>query len=177
MVGTKDGLIQNWSANPWVWYGTVITISCVLSIGGFLFGALHDPSSDGGRGGALAVVFAFFGLFVKSDFALRKFQVYATHLPKIHRDIEAALDRLRGKNPPAVNPPSPAEEALHQINGIAASMDEISRTQFKQNLCVALAGSIGTLSWGFGDIAARYIKEHYLPSICDHAGFICRVLR
>jgi len=163
-------------SHPFFWYVCVLVAASAVSVLGFLYGALHDPSSDGGRGGCIAAMIAFFALFVRSHRVFQAFKNFAILLPEAYRKADTIIREFEGANlsEPAVT--QPPEEQQAAVLGIIAMMQQQSRDQLGQNLCVFAAGGVGTISWGFGDVAACLIKKYWLTAIWAHAPWLCHML-
>jgi hypothetical protein len=134
-------------------YGWVVVVSIVLSAGGILLAAYGDPA-DGGRGGAVAVAFAFFVLFIHRDYGARVYKALTLELPS----LKAQIASLRaGGDPSAAN--SEGVDALkRQVTAIVARLETEAKGQKGQNVALAVASVIGTLAWGFGDVIAKWLK-------------------
>jgi hypothetical protein len=150
---------------PSFWFGFVLLASIVLSIGGFFYGAAHDPTTDGGRGGALAVMIAFSALFVRSDFALQSYRATAEVLPEIQRHIHDTLNKLKGEVSPVSTEPPSLQELSDSVNGIFAMIRAIGADQFKQNIYVALASAVGT----FRGVLAINLPSAFSIIMCGSA--------
>jgi hypothetical protein len=152
--------------SPWLWYACVLVGCSTCSLGGFFYGALHDPVSDGGRGGAIASALAFASLFVRSDYSQRSFRFYAVEVPKLLERFQAAREELIGQTVTASPESNALQEERQTVNGILAILNAQARDQRNQNICVAAAGAVSTLSWGFGDKAACFLCNHWYHFTC-----------
>lgn len=133
----------------------LVLIACItVSIAGIGLAAfLHSPS-DGGRGGALAVVASFAALFLGRDFGAIPITVLALRqeilklrraaVPAHAEDTGDPLDRLEGDLDALVS-------ALKAANVHGASSTR------EQNWFLAISSILGTLAWGFGDWAAAWL--------------------
>lgn len=117
-------------------YWLVIGISTLLSIGGIVASVIFKI--DGGLGGALAVAFSFYVLFLRMNFGHRTF---ATLEERAKTRGEETLESLTGK-----------------LNALIARINVEEDGQSVQNQALALASCIGTLAWGFGNIIASWWK-------------------
>lgn len=156
------------------WPATVVLAVCLtLSITGIF---VVEKAADAGRGGAIAVALSLLILFFFDSPGSRVFATLSTSVPKLrqyaarHADPEApAFDTLKQQE---------QIDALHKqlalletrVTGICNSFvgcQEINeRAQFWINVQMAAASGIGTLVWGFGDCAHRWLFPAALAAGC-----------
>jgi hypothetical protein len=105
----------------------------LFSLGGVVFAVRWGSVADGGRGGAIAVALTFLMLFLGRGTA------------------EAALE---AKLP---EPTEDGKKALLEVakvrNAVAAMLDWSG----SEKLYLTISSVVGTLFWGFGDVAARWL--------------------
>jgi hypothetical protein len=135
-------------------YGLVVVVSIVLSAGGILLAAYSADPSDGGRGGAVAVAFAFFVLFIRRDYGTRVYKALTLELPS----LKAQVARLRAGGDPSAANSEGVDSLKRQVTAIVARLETEATGQKNQNVALALASVIGTLAWGFGDVIAKWLK-------------------
>ncbi|HEV2962129.1 MAG TPA: hypothetical protein VG649_09920 [Candidatus Angelobacter sp.] len=135
-------------------YGLVVLIAVVLSVAGVLIGAFVTDPADGGRGGAVAVALAFIVLFVRRDYGSRVYDA-------LTKDIPALRQQIRNLREGKADVPKDGEnlaEIKKQVTAIVSRLDTESDGQKDQNRALAWASCIGTIAWGFGDLAAKLLK-------------------
>ncbi len=140
-------------------YTLVVVVSTLLSAGGIAIAVYRGDPSSGGRGGAIAVAVAFFVLFIRRDYGARVYAAITKDIPKLRAQI-ASLSK--GSEPAAANRDG-VLETERQITGIVARLATEAKGQKAQNIALALASIIGTLSWGFGDLVAQYLIGYLRP--------------
>jgi hypothetical protein len=142
----------------------LIGAAIALSAGGVAYAVCCSGRAvDGGRGGALAVAVTLVGYFLRTDLgpALRRF--FTQRAPAI-RDAIATLRKAKGSESAAGAPAAAASvKAAAPPEGAAleARLDALE-TQVRiatnsdraMNRAFAIASAVGTLGWGFGDVAA-----------------------
>lgn len=134
-------------------FQVVLALAVLLSLGGVLVATFATQNSgDGGRGGAIAVALSFLILFVSRDVGSRAYTIFTEEAAELAKHVE----KLRGSAAvPDENKPVIPDGVL--IGALSAKAD-IEATILKvQNGYLAFASVIGTLAWGFGDVAARYL--------------------
>jgi hypothetical protein len=137
----------------------VFTLSVGVSIGWILVAA-HSAShqKDGGRGGAIGTAIALSFMFLTRDYGTKLYSAVVRRLPHVREEIEGLAtdsDILQaGKGEPSV------AGLQTQINALVAALDIDAKGQTIQNYFLAIATCIGTLAWGFGDVAALYLDQH-----------------
>ena len=154
---TRRSFVSDWP--PVVWYRLILASSIVLSVGGFWYGANNDPTSDGGRGGALAVALAFFSLFTRTKLALKVFKTISVENPAMYREMNEIVTKMEGKGPTPESHPMD-QDLRDEVEGILGMIDMKDKEQRVQNGYIAAASIVGTLSWGFGDKLAQYWQCH-----------------
>jgi hypothetical protein len=133
--------------------------SLVLSIGGVAVavGVTGDPL-DGGRGGAVAVALTLVAFFLRRDIGRRLRKAFTETLPGLSEDIERLSPASRRID---AGPASPGPEALdsltRRLDAIESSLRVVERSEQTMDRYVAAAAAVGTLFWGFGDIAAGWV--------------------
>ena len=134
-------------------YGVVVLAAIVFSLTGIYVGAFVTDPSDGGPGGALAVALAFLVLFVRKDYGSRVYDALTKDIPALRQQISNLRE---GKTV------TPKEADLGQIKtqvtAVVNRLDTESDGQKIQNRALAWASCIGTIAWGFGDIAAKWLR-------------------
>jgi len=135
-------------------YGIVIAASILLSLGGIAVAAWWTTPEDGGRGGALAVALAFLVLFVRRNYGARVYDALTKDIPKLKEQI---ANLRQGKEP--ISEKEDPHEMSRQLIAVVSRLDTEADGQNRQNYALAWASCIGTLAWGFGDIAARYLHS------------------
>jgi hypothetical protein len=136
-------------------YVLVVITSIVLSVGGILIAAHRRDPSRGGQGGAVAVAFSFFVLFIRRDYGTRVYTAITKDLP----NLRAQIKNLRDGNDPAAANSDGVAEVKRQITAIVARLETEAKGQKRQNIALALATVIGTIAWGFGDLGAQCLVE------------------
>ena len=151
-------------------YLTVFFISLACSIGGIPFAAYVCKSdADAGRGGAIGAALAFLFLFVTNDYGTKLFKAVTEELP----DLKARILRLKTQaTAPAEVAPTNGEARVarleQKINKIESEVsilvnriDIDGQGQRAQSIWLAVATVIGTIAWGFGDLAAKYLLPRH----------------
>ncbi len=151
-------------------YLTVFFISLACSIGGIPFAAYVCKSdADAGRGGAIGSALAFLFLFVTTDYGTKLFEAVTKDLP----ELRARVARLKTQTETPAEVTAPTVEAnvarLEQkINKIETEVSTLvnrididGQGQRAQNIWLAVATVIGTIAWGFGDLAAKYLLPRH----------------
>jgi hypothetical protein len=90
--------------------------------------AMLDRPSDGGRGGAIGVALSFYILFANNNLAARGY----------NRLGNAAVKK--------------------QIEMIESRFDVADKATKRQNHFLIWSSVIGTIAWGFGDLAATMLR-------------------
>src|SRR6266404_1107794 len=151
-------------------YLTVFFISLACSIGGIPFAAYVCKSdAHAGRGGAIGSALAFLFLFVTTDYGTKLFEAVTKDLP----ELRARVARLKTQTETPAEVTAPTVEAnvarLEQkINKIETEVSTLvnrididGQGQRAQNIWLAVATVIGTIAWGFGDLAAKYLLPRH----------------
>jgi hypothetical protein len=106
-----------------------ITALAILFSFGWIVGAAYYKLEDtGGRGGAIAVALSFYLLFIGGDLARR-----------VQNTLQesATLDA--------------------RMTGVEANLHIRDLTTKHQNIYLAVSSIVGTIAWGFGDLAAKHV--------------------
>lgn len=114
---------------------SVVILGMVACASGICYAVLIGEAADGGRGGAVAVAFAFAALF--------------TSTPAIPELIEAPD-----------HSGMPAFETLpidRQIARLRTAVAEMQDRQRYENRFLVLRNVVRTLVWAFGDIVAHWL--------------------
>jgi hypothetical protein len=136
-------------------YWLVVAVAVLLSAGGIGIAAVASSPADGGRGGAVAVAFSFFMLFVRRDYGARLLRAIIDDIPKLREHINA----LRGGKEPGPPFADGLDELKRNVEAIIVRLDNEASGQRNQNLALAVASIIGTITWGFGDWGAQWIHK------------------
>lgn len=116
-------------------------MSFAASLAGVISAARSHQSEDGGRGGAVATMIAIFIVLLRPDYGQRILEDRLTNI-----DLRLPqIDRLK-----------------QEVQAIVAAMRINSQGQTRLNRGLVIASAIGTLFWGFGDMAARWLIDHHL---------------
>jgi len=113
----------------------------VVSSGGIILAAHMHQWTEGGRGGALATIFAIFIVLLRPDRGLKLYE-----------------DRMMNIDPQL----SPIEKVKYELAAVMAAMRNNSQGQTRLNKGLVIASGISTLAWGFGDIAAKWLMDIHL---------------
>lgn len=113
----------------------VLAASIVASGLGILYAVCWGTAADGGRGGAIAVMISFATLFAE------------------HGIPASALEEKDRQGRFILRDGTPEAKIRVLANSFAAYLDA---ARIDRGILV-LASLIGTLTWGFGDIAAAYL--------------------
>lgn len=122
----------------------ILCISIILCLASLIFSiwVTEDPS-DAGRGGALAVAISFVFLFSTSN------------QKKLF--LESFRNRPIIPNSNAPKEDVKATEDVSDVGKILITSTYLDNlVNFRQNLYLAASSVIGTLSWGFADLIAKY---------------------
>ena len=132
-------------SKQWVSYGAIIALSSVLSAGG-LFTAIEitKNKADAGRGGSLAVILAFWILFLGRNYGERTYQAIIDSLPS----IEQKLQGFEEDNPVIAFSNDEATTILLALSGRLNVQGDEQKTQ---NRAFFFATFIGSLFSIFGD--------------------------
>jgi hypothetical protein len=136
-------------------YGAVIIGAVLLSLGGIAIGAWVTKPADGGRGGAIAVALAFLILFVRRDYGGRVYNAILKDFP----DLKEQIASLREGKAPAPVVEGDAVKLNRRLIAIVSSLNTEADGQKRQNRALAWASCVGTVAWGFGDIAAAWLRH------------------
>ena len=141
----------------WIVFG----VSILSSLGGvFVAAFITGNAADGGRGGAIGTALALTFMFITRDYGAKLYIAVTRRLP----DLEARIKRLERKEPGQPSAPQRTEITLvdlqNQLNALAAAIVIDAKGQKTQNAFLALATFIGTMVWGFGDLAAQALMRH-----------------
>src|SRR5207237_343631 len=96
----------------------------------------------------------FLVLFVRRDYGSR---VYAA----ITKDVPALRDEINALRQGQAQAAPAAEDVAgikRQVAAVVSRLDTESDGQKIQNRALAWASCIGTVAWGFGDVAAAWLK-------------------
>jgi hypothetical protein len=151
-------------------YVGVFFLSTAISLGGIPFAAyICKCDADAGRGGALGSALAFLFLFITNDYGTKLFQAVTKELP----GLKARVARLK------TQVAAPAEVTLPDVEAKVARLEQkISKIETEvgtlvnrididgqgqraQSIWLAVATVIGTIAWGFGDLAAKHLLPHH----------------
>ncbi len=105
--------------------------------------------TDGGRGGAIAVILAIMVIFFTPSYASRLYKL-------ISKGAKEQSSHTEGRSAVQV-----------EINRLLTLLDEDAKYVFVQNVFLAAATMIGTFYWGFGDKIARshLVAQHVTPCL------------
>lgn len=123
----------------------IVALVCVVaSFAGVAYAVHSGVAAHGGRGGAIAVALAFLMLFL---------------------DRQTARDYLEMKMPDTGRLPAPTddEKLAEYLTKQATEQNRTHNTlavlidwDHKHKWPLAVSSVVGTLSWGFGDVVARW---------------------
>jgi hypothetical protein len=126
----------------------VLCIAVLLSAGSIPFAAYVTKSAqDGGRGGALAVALSFAVLFLSRGYGTKVYDV----LTKEAQAVNTNLQKIRGAAGGG------ALTSDQKIDALVSKTTIDADVQHNQNVYLAWSSGIGTIAWGFGDIAAQWL--------------------
>jgi hypothetical protein len=137
-----------------------LLILCIaLSFGGIAVAAFATCNpNDAGRGGALAVALSFAALFLSKSYGALIYDLITKTIPEIERNIGASPETT----PPVSAEIKPFYDRLvmleNKSTGLAAKLGTDANGQKIQNGYLAAASIIGTLVWGFGDLASPHLS-------------------
>ncbi len=147
-------------------YLGVFFVSTAISLGGIPFAAyICKSDADAGRGGALGSALAFLFLFVTNDYGTKLFKAVTKDLP----ELKARVERLKAHAAaPAEAAPATGEVKIAmleqkiskietEVSTLVNRIDIDGQGQRAQSIWLAVATVIGTIAWGFGDLAAKYL--------------------
>ena len=135
-----------------------------LSVGvslGWILAAAHTSShqADGGRGGAVGTAIALAFMFLTRDFGTELYSAVIRRLPAVEKQIKGLT------NDRDISEAQKAEftgpDLQTKVEAHIAAIDIDAQGQRVQNCFLALATCIGTLAWGFGDLAAKYLHQQW----------------
>ena len=146
---------------PDIWQYWILVTSCVLaSLLGIGIGAyVTKCPEDGGRGGAVAVAAALAALFLSKGYGRKIFEARTTIIP----EIIASLQKMGNIEPTA---PSSSEDLKAIKDELKSLLDSNAKEQTLQNRFLAGATAFGTIAWGFGDVAVKYILQFRHIPMC-----------
>jgi len=134
------------SANVWLptrWYRLLLVISILLSVLGFILAAVFNKTSDGGLGGAFSVALSFGALWVREDLSEQFAHMTSLYPPEIDgRGLNAELDQVRKR-----------------IDDLANTAWLRSQESRRQNVNLAFASIVGTISWALGEHVACLLRN------------------
>lgn len=139
----------------------LVFVSATLSIGGVAYGVcISGDPADGGRGGAVAVAVSFAVLFFSRSNGAELYKILVDEVPK----VRAILDAIAGKTAGTPLEPMAAfsdrlDQLTKRLNALTKRLEIDSGAQFKQNLFLTISSVIGTLTWGFGDLAVKALAK------------------
>jgi hypothetical protein len=139
-------------------------VALLLSVGFVIYSASSNTpgGNDPGRGGALAVAISFGILFTRE-----------TSTENLFKDLAETRRKLSEKSPLPLD-----GEADPMVDDILRILTERSGGQTRQNIALAAVGVIGTLAWGFGDMAAVgmypwfHDGKNYIPPAASVSGAV-----
>lgn len=132
-------------------YQVLLGLVVALCLGGVLAAAFVTQNrADGGRGGVLAVAVSFAALFLGRSYGTKVYDIIASEAAT----LSATLRKIDGRPDPA---PAPATSDAERVNGLAAKIKTDAAAQTLQNKYLAAASVLGTLTAGFGDVAAGWL--------------------
>lgn len=125
-------------------YRLVVVGAFVVSSAGVVWAARYPDTSNGGRGGAIAVIVAFAVLFLRRDYGKKSYDTILEDVPEQvdGLDYEKAIQALH-------------ERVLAVDRRVALDADG----QRLQNKALTWASVIGTIFWGFGDLFAAWLRK------------------
>jgi hypothetical protein len=140
----------------WIVFG----VSMAFSIGGIFFGAFYTANhADGGRGGAVGTAIALAFMFITRDYGVRFYAAVTKGLP----DLEARIKRITDEKKEQQAAPkhdATLPELQQQVDALVGAIGIDAKGQKTQNYFLALATFVGTMTWGFGDLAAQFLIQH-----------------
>jgi outer membrane protein OmpA-like peptidoglycan-associated protein len=140
----------------------VIALSFSFSIGGVILAAFWlKNENDGGRGGAIASVVSLSLMFMNSGYESDIYEFVTGR-----SDRKRKLDSLR--NIKHAVDKEPLVKLQDEVDGLRAYIFTDLIGQQALNRSLAWAAGIGTLFWGFGDVAAKHLMPPApLSSVSD----------
>lgn len=127
----------------------LVIVACLVSLAGIFWAAfISGNSDDGGRGGAIAVGLSLFALFGTRNYAAEMYEAMTTNRGDSERRI---LKLTRPGQQPGTAPVKTDE----RVTALVARLQSEAEGQKLQNKCLALSSGVGTIAWGFGDVAAK----------------------
>jgi len=135
-------------------------VSLAFSIGGILVCIfVVQAAPDAGRGGAIGVAIALGFLFISRDYGFKLYTTLTHDLPDL---LERAKKIKQGEaNSKALAAPTVVdlEKRIALLASAIAIEGQAHRTE---SVFLAFATFVGTIVWGFGDMAAQYFIQHFL---------------
>lgn len=132
-------------------YGLAVSLAAIVSLGGVVWAGLSSTDkSDGGRGGAIAVIVSLCVFFLRRDYSERVIDSTLELYPELAKHIENAAEGY------PIEPFSPSE-ATALLLGMFGRMNVESTEQHGQNITLFWTSFIGTIFWGFGDIPTGWM--------------------
>lgn len=130
---------------PWL----ILILSFLTSISTVLACGIGLNTTSSGRGGAIAVAISLLYLFFDRSRGSKS-------LRQVNKDLEEAKSRF-------LTAPSSLQNQIERIRSklemliesIISSAQKDQRDKLYNNILLALSTLIGTLFWGFGDVAAE----------------------
>jgi hypothetical protein len=144
-------------------YGLCCLASVVVSVAGIIFAVFATRNAaDGGRGGAIGVSIALLFFFLNRDYGTKLYTKLIHDLP----ELKARLEQEGKVQAPAANAiVTPVDTRLAQLEKeVSTLVRRISieaEGQRTQNIFLAVATAVGTIVWGFGDMLARCLINHF----------------
>jgi hypothetical protein len=134
-------------------YFLLTVVACGLSIGAIPVAAyLTKNAADGGRGGALAVALSFAMLFLNRDLGTKIFKILTR---KPTAPTPDGSDFLAG----AKTAEEKTERLAVRVLAWEGKLNTDALGQSRQNKFLAVMSIVGTLAWGFGDMAACHLIQ------------------
>jgi len=136
----------------------LLSLLCVaLSLGGIWASVKYNRPNDGGRGGAIAVALSFAALFLTRSYGTMIHKLITVTLPGIKEKIGAAGVSPSPHADPVVAQLQKEIEALKAASqAVNVQLQVDAQGQENQNRYLAFSSVVGTISWGFGDMAAQH---------------------
>lgn len=150
-------------------YLTVFFISVAFSIGGIPFAAfVTKDAADGGRGGAIGSTLALLFIFISRDYGTKLYEALTRELPDLKARIEkkkagapaGGEERMGTIEERVARLELKATEAKTELSTLVTRINIDAQGNRSQSIWLAVATCIGTMTWGFGDLAAKYLMPH-----------------
>jgi hypothetical protein len=131
---------------------------CVLlSLGGIV---VVDQPGNAGRGGAVAVAVALFILFCSETPGLSTFSLVAVDAANLKTQVKELRELMDEKvtTVPIETRVQNVEIRIDRVCKAFLGCQTINeRALSRNNILLAIGSAIGTLAWGFGDIAHKWL--------------------